>query len=156
MPVYDFYHVAKCLLHRLSLQGSIQFMRFFYAAWGRGEGESLSIHLVSIQCAGGLTGAGRRGPLLYVSRQPTLSSILCPEQQLCTVSEAGQHLERSGLSISLGVCLLVSERWSHRCRQTPGLTLAVFSRHARTTWVFSPLWSPQCALKFWVSPLFPH
>ena len=103
-----------------------------------------------------LMGAGHRGPLLYFLRQPILSSPLCPGQQLRTVSDAGQHLEQSGLSISLGVCLLVSERWSHRCRQTPGLTLADFSRRARTTWVFSPLWSPPCALKCRVSPLFPH
>ena len=52
MPVYDFYHVHVWCID--SVCGSPFNSYDFFAAWGRGEGETLSIHGVSTQCAGGL------------------------------------------------------------------------------------------------------
>ena len=52
MPVYDFYHVRVCCID--SVWGGPFNSYDFFAAWGRGEGETLSIHVVPTQCAGGL------------------------------------------------------------------------------------------------------
>ena len=50
--MYDFYHVRVWCID--SVCGGPFNSYDFFAAWGRGEGESLSIHVVSTQYAGGL------------------------------------------------------------------------------------------------------
>ena len=50
--MYDFYRVRVCCID--SVCGGPFNSYDFFAAWGTGEGKSLSIHLVPIQCEGGL------------------------------------------------------------------------------------------------------